>query len=201
LINFRFDLVLQVDPADPQFGETMQFVGLRDSIVVRVNPNAKFRIDRVVRIDETIVVSPVLWLVINCQRKEAIRGLCRGLGGNRPEQLASVVYYAVIVSVEGQKTVLAFDGRPCPFTGTPVADQVEPNAIFWRGELEALSIYVYENGGVATPRIRPSVTNSVSVRARVRKPAAAAKRTALAAIHICAAGGAGGSTAIVATLR
>jgi hypothetical protein len=50
-----------------EFRQRMQFVGLRDPIVVLIDPKQKLRIHRVAAIDDPVSVSPVLEFVELCQ--------------------------------------------------------------------------------------------------------------------------------------
>jgi len=55
-IDIRGDVVLQIDPRDSDFSQSVQFARLAYTVMIRVDPQSKTIKDGVSRIDEAIAV-------------------------------------------------------------------------------------------------------------------------------------------------
>jgi len=83
----------------------MQFIWLREPIVVIVDPEQKLRIDCVFVVNDPVPVPPVLGLVELRQGQKAIWVWRRWLRREVAEQLSAIVNRAVAIAVQSKEGI------------------------------------------------------------------------------------------------
>jgi hypothetical protein len=168
LIHSTREMIVQRDPIDTEFWKCVQLVWFGDAIVVGINPQAKFGVDRVAGVNDAVTVSAVLRLVEYGQGEKSIGVVGRGLGSNVSKQLRTIVDFAVAVPVQSKERVCGTRGSPTGLNGRTCVKEIEFHPACIVGKAIPRTVYVDNDWGTAT---YPAITAAGTLGAAVRSAA------------------------------
>ena len=129
LISSPGFLVSQCEREDAQFGKSVQFTGLRNAVVVFVNPKQEMGEYGIAAVDDPVAVSSIFWLVEFGQGRKTIRVRGFRLLREIAEEFLPAVDLAVVIAVQSQKGVAGGRCCPCQADWATIAADVENNAV------------------------------------------------------------------------
>ncbi|MGH9624196.1 MAG: hypothetical protein ACRD6B_21180 [Bryobacteraceae bacterium] len=96
---------MQSDSKDSQLAESVELSGLADSIVISVDPDAQVVVNAVSRIDYTVAVAAVHWVIEQCKRSVAITTAAPRLRRHVAEKLGEIVDLSVSITIESEPPI------------------------------------------------------------------------------------------------
>lgn len=102
-----------------EYRQRMQFVGLRDPIVVLIDPKQKLRIHRVAAIDDPVSVSPVLEFVELAKARYPLGSSDLGWAVKLPKSSFPLSILPLWLRSSGRKALLEFAAVHAILTGCP----------------------------------------------------------------------------------
>jgi hypothetical protein len=121
--------MVQADGVNSQLGKRVQFIRLRDAVVVFVNPQEKVWKYVIPLIDDSISVAAVLWLIELGQSEKAVPVIRFRLRSKVAEEFLTTIDLSVVVSIESKECVVRVCRCPCNPDGFAIAGNIEKDPV------------------------------------------------------------------------
>src|ERR1043166_9449949 len=124
-------LVIERDRINTKLRQGVQLRWLGDAVVIGILPKSQFGEDCIVRVDDGVSIAAIYGLIelVQCQKTISLYIGSRRLVRSAAEQLATIVYRSIAVTIQHQESVVAADCGPRETIGSAVVIEIEIHAV------------------------------------------------------------------------